>query len=232
MSSSARHGRVFRAVPEQDEVYVHPDAPGPGQPRPAALATAVEVVRAAEQRAAAIVAEAEAHAAAIIADAQRDAGAVRGDAHAAGLADGRAEATAAVQECIDLARRAASEGQAVRDSVAAQASAVVARAVALATRRIVGEYYDADPARTAIACAEALRAAAGQDVLALRVNPAAAGAVQAVLVDAAAYVRPDDAIEVGGCIIDVRHGTIDATLDARFSLMELALAEAGGEVGR
>lgn len=232
MSSSVRPGRVIRAVREQDEVYVHPDAPGPGQPRPAALATATEVVRAAEQRAAAIIAAAEAHAAAIVAAAERTAGAMRQEAYAAGLAAGRDEATTAVRECVDLARRAASEGQAVRDSVAAQASAVVARAVALATRRIVGEYYEADPARTAIACAEALRAAAGQEVLALRVNPAAAGAVQAALVDAAAYVRPDDAIEVGGCIIDVRHGTIDATLDARLSLMELALAEAGGEVGR
>jgi flagellar biosynthesis/type III secretory pathway protein FliH len=43
-------------------------------------------------------------------------------------------------------------------------------------------------------------------------------------------VRPDDAVEAGGCIIDLRNGTIDATLDARLSLMELALREAGGEV--
>lgn len=232
MSSSARPGRVIRAVREQEEVYVRPDAPAAPQVRPAPLATAAEVVRAAQQRAAQLLAEAEARAATIVAEAERAADAVRQDAYEAGVAAGNAAATAAIQECVDLARRAASDGQAIRDSLAAQAPAVVARAVALATRRIVGEYYEAGPERTAIACAEALRAAAGQEILSLRVNPAVAGAVQAALIDAAAYVRPDDAVEIGGCIVDLSHGTIDATLDARLSLMDLALGEAGGEVGR
>jgi flagellar biosynthesis/type III secretory pathway protein FliH len=33
---------------------------------------------------------------------------------------------------------------------------------------------------------------------------------------------------MGGCLIDVRNGTIDASLDTRLSLMELALRDAGG----
>jgi flagellar biosynthesis/type III secretory pathway protein FliH len=62
------------------------------------------------------------------------------------------------------------------------------------------------------------------------VHPGLVQAVEASLTEAAGYVKPDDAIEAGGCIVDLRNGTIDATLDTRLSLMDLALREAGGEV--
>jgi flagellar biosynthesis/type III secretory pathway protein FliH len=35
-------------------------------------------------------------------------------------------------------------------------------------------------------------------------------------------------VAIGGCLVDVRDGLIDATVDARLDLMELALSAAGG----
>ena len=75
---------------------------------------------------------------------------------------------------------------------------------------------------------DAVRSAAGQEILSIRVNPGALDRVRASLVDVAGYVQPDDGIELGGCVIDLRDGTIDATLDARLDLMELALTSAAG----
>ena len=67
-------------------------------------------------------------------------------------------------------------------------------------------------------------------MIAIRVHPALAGAVSASLTSSGGYVRPDETVAIGGCIIDLRMGTLDATLDARLSMLELALAEAGGEL--
>lgn len=228
MSSSARPGRVIRAAQNKDDVFLLGEDVRASVPTPAPLATAAEVLLAADARAAEIVASAEAQAAQLVAQATAEASAIREAAFNEGVEAGRAAAEQQVRDYLDVVRAAANEGKAVRDAIADQASALVARAVALATRRIVAEYYEADPARTALACAEALRAVSGQEVLALRVNPTVASAVKTALLDAAHYVQPDEGVEIGGCVIDLRHGTLDATLDARLSLMEIALTEAGG----
>ncbi|HEY0838793.1 MAG TPA: FliH/SctL family protein [Vulgatibacter sp.] len=235
MSSLPRWGRVIRAARSDDEVFVLGETVR-SVPVPATIATATEVLAAADREAAELLSRARGEADALLANAHAAAGAIEATARDAGygegFAAGRQAALAELEQCLALARQAASEGKAIRDSLAEQAAAVVARATALATRRIVGEYYEADPARTALACADALRAAAGQEILAIRVHPGVLGTVQAMLVDVAAYVRADESVAVGGCIIDLRHGTLDATLDARLSLMDLALSEAGGEVAR
>lgn len=230
MNSSVKGGRVFRGSPESEEVYVLDGRARAAMPARAAIATAADVVAAAEAEAAALVGAAEAEATGIVAKARAEADEVRQAAFAAGAEAGRDEAVAAVEGYVALARRAAEEGKAIRDGLAAQSAAVVAQAVALAVRRVVGEYYAIDPARTAVICGEALRAASGQQVLRMRVHPAAADAVRASFAEAAEYIRPDGGVEVGSCIIDLEQGTIDASLDARFSLLELALAEAGGQV--
>ncbi len=104
----------------------------------------------------------------------------------------------------------------------------MANAIAMAARRVIGAAYQADATLTAEACADAIRAAAGQQILSIRVSPGALETVRAALVDVASYLRPDDAVAIGGCIVDLRNGTIDATLDARLELMEMALKAAGG----
>jgi len=198
-------------------------------PVPGVLATASEVVESSHRHAEQNVADARAQAAAIVAAAEDSAETVRAAAHDEGYQAGLQRAAAEIAGYVDLARRAANEGKTVRDELASQAASVVGRAVSLALRRITAEYYEADPSRTAAAVAEALRAAAGQEILSIRVNAGLVEAVTSALSDVASYVRPDDGIAIGGCIIDLRNGTIDASLDARLDLMDLALREAGGE---
>jgi flagellar biosynthesis/type III secretory pathway protein FliH len=230
MNSSAKAGRFIRGASEREDVFVLGELARHEIPSEGTLATAGAVVAAADRRAAEIVAAAEAQAATIIAQAQGSAGSVRGQAHREGYAAGLAGAEAEARAAIELIRRVAGEGQAIRDEIAGQATGVIARAISLALRRLVAEYYEADPARTAAAIADAVRAAAGQQIISIRVHSGLVQSLQAQMLDIADYIRPDDAIEAGGCIIDLKNGTLDATLDARLSLMELALREAGGEV--
>lgn len=225
MNSLAK-GRVIRAARDHEDVFILGESTRETLPTHGPLATASDIRGAAEARAATVISTAQVEAASLVASA----GDVRSAAYADGYRAGLAQAEAEVAQLLEIARAAAVDGKAIRDSIAEDSVSVVARAAALATRRIVGEYYEADPARTAAACADALRAAAGQDVLAIRVHPGLVTSLQASLADAAGYIRPDGAVDIGGCIIDLRNGTLDATLEARLSLMDLAFAEAGGEV--
>lgn len=230
MNSLARRGRVIHAAGHDDDVFVLGESVRRSLPADTTLASAAAVMAVAEQRAAAIIAAAEQQAVALIAESQASAGDVRAAAHGEGYAAGLTQAEAEAAAALEVIRRAAADGQAIRDEIAGQASAVVARAVSLALRRIAGEYFETDPSRTVAVCREALRAASGQDLIAIRVHSGLVESVQAALSDVASYVQPDDAVGLGGCIIDLRNGTLDATLDARLSLMDLALREAGGEV--
>jgi len=231
MNSSPKLRRVFReSAPADTEVFVIGESVRDAYPTHSAIASAGDVIAAVRARAETESNVFRAQAVAVLAEAEAGAGAVREAAYQDGFEAGRREAQEAFEAFVDLARAAAQEGKALRDAVAEQSMAVVARAAALATRRIVAAHYDACPEATAAACVDAMRAASGQDVLALRVNPSVAGSVQVALGDAGSYVRPDDSVEIGGCIVDLRQGTIDASLDARLSLMDLALAEAAGQV--
>jgi len=239
MSSWSKPGRVLRAAGAGDEVFVFAEPARPAFPIPGPIARAEDLVASAEQEAARLLAEARAEAAAILEEARSSAAQVRDAAyqegyqkgHQEGYAAGHDAARAELDQCLELVRRAAADGKVIRDSIVEEAGAVMARAVSLATRRIVGEYYETDPERTTAAIADALRAASGQQIVAIRVNPALEEAVRARLVEVAAYVRPDDAVKIGGCYIDLQHGTLDATLDTRLSLLDAALSQAaGGEV--
>ncbi|WBL36680.1 FliH/SctL family protein [Tepidiforma flava] len=229
MNWSARPPRVIRSARARAEsdVFVI-GASSPAVPVDAPVATAAEVIAAAEARAAEIIAAAEAEAARIRGSSSAEAAAAAAAAAEQGYRDGLARAEAEARDLLELLRAAAREGRAIRDQVAASASGLLAEAVVLAVRRIVGLAYQADPALTAAACEEAVRAAAGQELLSIRVNPAVEAGVTAALGDLGAYVRPDAAIGVGGCIVDLRSGTIDATLDARLDLAELAIRRAAG----
>ena len=224
MSSLARPSRVIRSAPSEDEVFVLGESTRRTLPVSGPMATADEILGGANRQAAAIIAEAHQQAAATAARAVS----AREAACAAGHADGLARALDEATGLIDLLRAAASEGLAIRDQLADEASEVITRAVLLAVRRITGEYYAGDPARTSAAVADAVRAASGQEVLSIRVHPDAEAPVTAALVELAGYVRPDGSVDVGGCVIDLRNGTIDATLDTRLSLMELAIGASSG----
>jgi flagellar biosynthesis/type III secretory pathway protein FliH len=219
---------VFHHAAEPEDVFILGETSRLSYPTHAALATAAELVAAAEARAVALVEEAEDRAAEMLTTARKTAASVTADARNEGLSIGRAEAEAEAVELLKLVRIAAADGKRIRDNLAEQAATVIASATGIALRKLTGEYYEADPGRTAAICTEALRAASGQEVLALRVNPFVVPAVQATLRGTAAYVVPDGAVEIGGCIVDLRHGTLDASIESRLSLMEFSLRRAAG----
>ncbi len=226
MNSSVNR-RIFRAE-ESDDVYV---IGGPLRLALAAdgpMATVTDLIAGAQRRGEAAVETARDEAEAIMASARTEAGSIHEAARLAGYAAGIQQAEANVAACIDTMRTAARDGLAIRDGVIDDAMPAMARAIAMAARRIVGAAYRDDPSLTNEACIEAVRAAAGQQILSIRVSPDAADSVRATLLDLADYVRPEAGVDIGGCIIDLRHGSIDATLDARLDLMELALRAAGG----
>ena len=230
MSSLARPPRVIRSAASVDDVVVLGGVPQRQVlPGVGPVATANEILTAADGRSQQIIADAEARAAAILAEAQTQAAAVAAAAREEGAHQGFAAAQAEAAHLLGLLQEAAANGAAIRDQIVGEAMTVITRAVLVAVRRIVGEYYDEDPSRTSAAISDALRDASNQEVVSIRVNPAIEPAIRAALVDVAHYVRPDDAIEVGGCLIDLRNGQIDATLDSRVTLMELAIRNASGE---
>lgn len=226
MNSSANR-RIFRAAEAEEDIFVVGESVGRHIGADGALTTVGGLIEGAKRAAETIIAEARAEAGRIIADADS----VRAEGFEAGLRAGGGRAEDAAAENLELIRAAAAEGLAIRDAMIDEALPAMARAVAMACRRIVGGAFEADPTLTADACADAVRNAAGQQMLSIRVNPEAFDAVRASLVDIAEYVRPDESIDLGGCVIDLRNGTIDATLNARLSLMDLALRAAGGAGG-
>lgn len=229
-SSSSRRSRLLRAASPRGEVVVAPGSSSLAEAVPIAapLATAADIVAAAERRAAEIVAAAERRAAELIASAEDVREAARREGYAEGLAAARAEAEAQFAAYLDLARAAAQEGKRIRDQLAQQSLAVVARAVELALRRIVPDWYESHPDSIIAVCEDALRLAPSEQVLSIRVHPSLAGRVEVALGELGRYVRPDAGVEIGGCIVDLEGGTIDATLDARLGSLAQALQRAAG----
>lgn len=226
MSSSSKR-RVLRAAEPAGEVFLS----GHGArklPVAEPYAKAEEIVAAAEARAAELIAAAEAEAARIRETAEAAREQARQEGFAAGFAAGEAEARREAERWLQLLRAAAQEGKTVRDQIAGQALAVVARAVEIAVRRLAAEWFDADPARTVAVCEEALRTATADEVLVVRVHPQAAGLVEAALGESAPPVQADDSVVLGGCVIDLREGRIDATLEARLEALAEALRRASG----
>ena len=228
MSLSPRRGAIVPATVADDDVFLLGKRERAAVNLAGPVATAASLVTAAEARRSRADEEADL----LLAEAHAAAEAVREAARREGFEAGRQQGFVAVAEELKqelaLVRRAAEEGREVRDGIVEQASNVIAKAAMLVARRIVAEYYEADPTRTALAVEEAVRATATQQVISVRVHPSAAAAVHARLVDFDTVVTSDDGIDIGGCIIDVKSGQLDASLDARFTMMELALERATG----
>jgi len=232
MSSSPRRGRILHTDYSGEDVFVLGQDVRRAIDHPEPMATATSLVLAAETRQRRAEEEAEALLAAARTEAESLREAARRDGweagHAEGLVAARADVDAEYRRHLEVIRRAAEEGRAIRDGIVDQSAAVIARAAMLVVRRVVGEYYESDPAATVLAAEQAARAAATQQIVSLRVHPSVTANVQARLTDLADVVVGDEAVEIGGCIVDLAHGSIDATLDGRISMMELALQRASG----
>jgi len=225
MSSSGKRRPVLTAPTDAGEMIVVSGATRREIPSVGVVSEAAAFLVEAERRAAEIIAAAQAEAGGIVNAANATAAGVREAAQQEGIAFSEAKVQREFEQYMELARAAAREGKAVHDDIVAEASQTIVGAVSLAVQRIVAEHYAADPGRTAAVCVEALRAASGQTVIRIRVNEDALPAVRTLLSRDDVPVVGDGGISIGGCVVDLEQGTIDATIESRVQLLEIGLSD-------
>jgi flagellar assembly protein FliH len=175
-----------------------------------------------------VLAEARSIAAAIVAEAEQEAVAIRARAaaegHAEGYATGHAAGIAAVEPVARLLRDAADSGAAIRAALLDGVEQHALEVVRTALRRMVGMAAEGMSGVAASVVREGLRMG-GPRAVRVRVHPddvaAVTVAVQAEGQDVPVFT--DDAVSLGGCIIDVEGGTIDLRLDGQLERTLAAL---------
>jgi flagellar assembly protein FliH len=225
MNSSAKRRPVITSAGDAGDVIIAAGAVRRSVPSLGVVSSAADFIAEAERRAAEIVTAAEVQAAGILDSANREAGGVREAAYQEGLIAGDANVKIEFEQYMELARAAAREGKAIHDDVVAESSLTIVRAVSLAVQRLVAEHYADNPEKTVAVCAEALRAAVSQTVIRIRVNETAMPAVRTSLSRDDIPVAVDNSITIGGCVVDLEQGTIDATLESRLQLLENSLSD-------
>lgn len=180
----------------------------------------------------------------LLADAAAQAEDIRRQAHAEGLAAGRREGLLSAEAAIEAraveiataqtAERLKSALPAIREAVqllhlehdqwlTTWETSAVTLSAAIAGK-IVGRELLQQPALRLEMIREALRLAAGQPHLRLRLNPqdltmleAHAPDVLGQLAASQAEFVADDSIAAGGCVIESRHGSIDARVETQLA---------------
>jgi flagellar biosynthesis/type III secretory pathway protein FliH len=214
--------RLLRSASTGTEVTVEAGAEHAGDAADAAMLDAV-------------LAESEARAVDLLRDAEDEAVSIRERAYIegraegeqAGIADGRAGVVTELQALQTIGRQAA----AIREAVLRNSEGELVELAAEAARAVLGEAIDRDPELVTVSVQRALERAMGMNVLRIRVHPHDASVTSAYLanspvpISGAWDVAPDGAINVGGCIVDIEGGEIDARLDVQFDAVLAALRE-------
>jgi len=189
----------------------------------------------ATDEAAGIVEQAQAHADDLVRTAALEAAAIRHEAYAEGREQGNlagiALARAELVESMALLQAALHESKSVRDRLLWAAEHEIVELAIAATRTVVGEQALLDPSLTVDVVERALERAGGQNVVTLRLHPTRLKVVDAHLSEIhgeplAFELRGDEAIEVGGCIVDTSTGQIDARLDIQLDEVARELRDA------
>lgn len=179
---------------------------------------------AAEARASAarIVAAARSDADALAREAREQVNAIRLEAYDDGFRQGRQEGLAVVEErfarAIELLHIAANDAVHLRERLLRTTERDAIELVLDIARQILGEAAAQDPALAVELAERALARAGNQNVLRIRVHPERHEIVAAAFVDrndstgSPISVVADERIDLGGCLIDLRAGTVDARL--------------------
>lgn len=154
------------------------------------------------------------------------------EGYAAGIAAGRADMEAQAARWLALTR---SLPLALQRADAAIAADVTALALDVA-RQVIGQAYDAQPQWLLPLVRELLRqepALQGEPRLLLHPHDTelVAGALGPELAAAGWQLRGDASIARGGCLVQARNGTHDATLPTRWARVSAAAAAAVGPTG-
>jgi flagellar assembly protein FliH len=190
----------------------------------------------------------------LLAQAAAEANEIRRQAHHEGLAFGQREGLASAQHIVETQaaeiaavqvqerlksalpalEQAIHELQLERDRWLTTWEAAALQLAAAISEKIVRRELARQPELSVAMIREALQLAAGQPHLRLRLNPHDLSLLQSSGVDAlgllaavgeAEFVE-DDSITVGGCLIETRHGVIDARLETQIARITEELLDA------
>jgi flagellar biosynthesis/type III secretory pathway protein FliH len=151
-------------------------------------------------------------AAAILERAREQADELRAGAVLQGLEQGRAEAARALLDVVAIKTRALEE-----------AEESVVQAVALITKRLVGDAFAAEPQRILALVAPLLARVRRARSVVVRVHSSDASALRAGLddciarldIEGAVELQTDDTLQRGGCVIESSQGELDARVETR-----------------
>lgn len=180
-----------------------------------------------------IIAEATEQAEQLLAAARGDIAALRVQAYEEGFRQGHAEAAAAVEERVrghlELLSIAAADVKTMRALVLRNTERDAIELVLDIVRKILGERAAADPLYAVELAEQALARAGNQNVVRIRVHPerreivAAAFAERHDAAGNAIEVADDQRLDLGGCVIDLRAGLVDASISTQFEETSRAL---------
>lgn len=157
------------------------------------------------------------------------------EGYAAGDHDGRIAAREEVLGALAVLQAAGREAHALRDEIVRGAEREILELSLEVAHAVVGDAARASSAVAIEVLDRALARTGALNVLRIRVHPADRDALTAHLAetrgDAAAHweLLPDGTITVGGCVIDVEGGEIDARLDVQLEQIARALRELANE---
>lgn len=142
---------------------------------------------------------------------------------AKGLAEGKRTAEGKYAEALDALAKLAENG---RDSVSGllrDAEEVIGAIVFEAVCKIVGKDLASQEGRFAVV-QQVLASAMQEEVVSIRVSPKDCHSLKAQ--HPALPIEPDDRIELGGCILALKGGSIDGRIETQFRVFAQGLKDA------
>ncbi len=160
-----------------------------------------------------------------------DAASVRDAAHAMGYREGAAAARGDLADALVLVQQVATQATAIRNDLLRRSEHEMVEMVISAMAAILGERSQSDRDLAVQTVRHALTRAGAQNVVRVRLHPADIEAVSASLGTAGSEpptfeLLGDDAIGIGGCIVDTAHGRVDARLDVQLDAIAAMLRDA------
>ncbi|MBI2308407.1 MAG: hypothetical protein HYU78_13975 [Rhodocyclales bacterium] len=155
------------------------------------------------------------------------------EGYAVGVAEGREAGARDYAEAIGAWRGLLESGRDGVSSLLRESEDLIAAIVFESVCKVVGRTLVA-PEACAGVVAEVISRISRDEIVAVRVSPADYAAMHAVAPDGAdrssaipgVSVEPDERIELGGCIVDLKGGSIDGRIETQFRTFAQSLKDA------
>lgn len=155
------------------------------------------------------------------------------EGYAAGVAEGRQEGAREYAEAIEAWRGVLESGRERVSSLLNESEDLIAAIVFESACKVVGGALVA-PEACASVVAEVISRVAREEIVTVRVSPAdyaamfsaVPGEADGVPGIAGVSVEPDERVELGGCLVDLKGGSIDGRIETQFRVFAQSLKDA------